>query len=119
MLREIKKLRAENRKLREDLARISLTISEHPTQIHGVTQAQIDRRGRAIARAKAGTDRLLLAIVKSQWKTQGRYATERLGVTAASLSAYRKGITPTPRGVADAAKADFGIGDAYWPKIVE
>lgn len=85
-----------------------------------MTDAQLARRGRSIARGKSkGTkDRLWKAIVASKWGSQERYAPERLRVSPPSLNAYRKGDTACPRRVADLVNEDFGIGHEYWPKGV-
>jgi hypothetical protein len=83
-----------------------------------LTPAQLARRGRAIARSRAGDDKLLLAINGSKWGSQERYARERLGISPPSLQAYRDGKRPCPKAVADLVMADFGLPASFWRKGV-
>jgi hypothetical protein len=81
-----------------------------------MTGAQLERRGKAIAKghaAKSG-DPLWKAITASKWGSQERYARDRLGVSPGSLSAYRSGATPCPRSVAQRIEKDLGVGLDYW-----
>jgi len=101
--------------------RAGLQETESSANLRDVTPAELEHRGRQIAKgwAKKSKDRLWKAITQSKWGSQERYARERLGKSPASLSSYRaKGGTPCPRTVADRVRADFGIGDDYWPNGV-
>ena len=80
-----------------------------------MTSEALQRRGRAIARTRAGRDKLLLAISESEWGSQEQYARRRLKISPASLQGYRDGTRRCPMWVADAVKADFGIPHGYWP----
>lgn len=97
-----------------------LAEAESSASLQPVTGVQLQRRGKAIAKAHAAKskDRLWQAIVASKWGSQERYARERLKVSPGSLSAYRSGATPCPRPVAAKVLADFGIGEDYWPADV-
>lgn len=99
------------------IASQALPTATTSANLQEMTGAQLVRRGKAIAKAKAAKsdDRLWSAIVKSKWGSQETYAKKRLGVSPGSLSAYRSGNTPCPRPVAAKVAADFGIGDDYWP----
>lgn len=98
-------------------ARAALKELESSANLQSVTGAQLERRGKAIAKAKASKsdDRLWKAIVQSRWGSQERYAKERLKVSPGSLSAYRSGNTPVPRAVVRQVEKDFDIGADYWP----
>lgn len=98
----------------------ALPPSKTSASLQEMTGAQLERRGKAIAKAKAAksTDPLWQAITASKWGSQEVYAKKRLGVSPGSLSAYRSGNTPCPRPVAAKVLADFGIGDSYWPRGV-
>lgn len=97
-----------------------LTDAESSPNLHRVTDAQLARRGRAIAKGKAAKsrDRLLIAISESKWRSQEDYARERLQVSPGALSGYRSGRMPCPRRVADLVRKDFGIGYDYWRRGV-
>jgi hypothetical protein len=97
-------------------AAAALSPARTSASLQEMTGAQLERRGKAIAKAKAAKsdDRLWAAIVKSKWGSQEVYAKKRLGVSPGSLSAYRSGNTPCPRPVAAKVLADFDIGDDYW-----
>lgn len=102
------------------IARGRLRREESSANLRHVTDAELQQRGRQIAKgwAKKSKDRLWKAIVASKWGSQEVYARDRLGKAPSSLSAYRtrgKGGTACPRPVADMVKADFGIGYDYWP----
>lgn len=72
------------------------------------------KRGLAIATARAGADPLARALTERGW-TLRRYA-KHLGVSAAQLSNYRRGIHPIPRRIADRAHRELGVsGPAIWP----
>ena len=96
-----------------------LTDGNNPGIITDVTSAQIDRRGRAVAVAKArkSTSPVRAAIVASQWKTLGAYA-PRCKVSQGTLSKYINGDLSCPAPVADRVKKDFGLGYDVWPKGV-
>src|SRR5688572_258003 len=77
-----------------DALRILATLQPLPSHpatdnLQKMTGAQLERRGKAIARGKAAKDELLRAIVASKWATQDAYATKRLKVSPGSLTAYR------------------------------
>lgn len=95
----------------------SLPPGTSSDNLQQMTGAQLVRRGKAIAQAKSAKskDRLWQAITASKWGSQEVYAKKRLGVSPGSLSAYRSGNTPCPRPVAAKVRADFEIGDDYWP----
>lgn len=111
LLRRALVLRVQVEELQKPLPR-----DESSDNLQEMTGAQLERRGKAIAKAKAAKsdDRLWAAIVKSKWGSQEVYAKKRLGVSPGSLSAYRSGSTPCPRPVAAKVAADFGIGPDYW-----
>jgi hypothetical protein len=98
-----------------------LSDADPSGNLQQMTGAQLQRRGKAIAKGHAAKskDRLWLAIIESKWGSQEVYAKKRLGVSPGSLSAYRSGDTPCPRPVADKVRKDFGIGDDYWKSIVD
>lgn len=81
-----------------------------------MTDAQLARRGRAIARARNAntTDPLLQAITASKWGSQEQYARQRLKIPASSLAGYRSGAYSCPRPIADKILKDFGIPHDYW-----
>jgi len=85
--------------------------------VKAMTSQQAQARGAAIARSLAGKDPLLMAIVASPWGSAERYAKERLGVTGAALSQWRKGKRKVPSRVADLVKLDFGLSPTktLWP----
>lgn len=85
------------------------------------TDEQRARLGRAVAAARASKskDRVLLAIVASEWRTQARYAKERLGVTPSALGFYRTGSIAIPRTLAEIIRGDLGIPLSHWEKIVD
>ena len=82
-----------------------------------MTDAQLKRRGSAIARgwAKKSGHPVGMAITHSKWKSTTRYATDRLDISQPALSRYMSGGLPCPRRVADRVKADFGLGYDVWP----
>lgn len=99
-----------------------LPVGNNPSNISGekVTAAQLKRRGAAVARGKAvkGGQPVSIAISTSKWKSQDRYAKERLRISQPALSRYIRGGLPCPRFVADAVKDDFGLDYGVWPKGV-
>jgi hypothetical protein len=94
-----------------------LTPGKPSGNLREMTDAQLERRGKAIAAAKNAKtkDKLLKAITASQWGSQERYARHRLGISPPALTGYRNGSTPCPRIVADRVLKDFGIAHDYWP----
>lgn len=84
-----------------------------------MTAAQRDRRGAAIAHAHAekSGDPFLKAVAASQWKSQARYAEERLGIGGATMTDYRKGAYAIPRKLAEKIEKDLGIpaDETSWP----
>lgn len=102
--------------LRRELGSQPLPTENNQGIIREVTSAQLERRGAAVARAKAkkSGSPVALAIVASSWKNQETYA-KRCGCTQGTLSKYIRGVLPAPRSVADRVLADFGLGHDVWP----
>lgn len=108
----------EGQVLKDWAAGKALTEREPSVNLQSVTGAQLQRRGKAIAKghaAKSG-DPLWMAITTSEWGSQERYARKRLGISPGSLSAYRSGATPCPKSVALRIEKDLGVGLDYWSK---
>jgi hypothetical protein len=87
--------------------------------LKGMTPGQMDKRARAIAGAHAdkSKDPFLKALKKSDWRSMNRYATERLGISPASLTLYRQGKHPVPPAIAKQVKDDLGLpaDSRTWP----
>jgi transcriptional regulator with XRE-family HTH domain len=77
----------------------------------GVTQEQLEDRAKAISQAYARRkgDAFLRAVADSEWRSMRTYATDRLGVSPATLTGYRNGRAPVPAEVAAKVWADFRL----------
>jgi exosome complex RNA-binding protein Csl4 len=125
--KEAARLRAQIAKLQKRLHEAEHT-SDHLSDSRNtgsvqpvMTEEQNARRGRAVAAAVAAKsrDRVLLAIVASEWRTQASYARKRLGVTPAALGFYRTGAVAIPRALAEIVRGDLGIPLSHWKKVVD
>ena len=85
-----------------------------------VTEAQLARRGRAVARAVAedADDDMLRAFSASRWGSAAVYARDELKIAPSSLTHYRKGVSPCPRWVDERIRRDFPKLRVRWPKGV-
>jgi hypothetical protein len=94
----------------ERQGRQELTRRSPDVQDTEMTDAQLARRGRAVARAAADVseDHLLKAIANDpRWGSQAVYARDRLKISPASLTHYRTGVSPCPRRVDRMVREDF------------
>lgn len=85
-----------------------------------MTSAQLSRRGAAIARsvATASGDVFLIAVSRSRWKSQAKWAIHA-GTTAGSLTGYRQGKRPCPERIAALALSELGVPRSFWAAGVE
>ena len=105
-------LRAEAAEL-ERKSLQTTALSEHNL---GVTQAQKDRRGAGVAKARAKGP-IATAIANSRWRSVTRYAKARARVSQPALSRYISGSLACPPEVADRVREDFPhLTDLDWPK---
>jgi len=103
------------RELTGAIERLRLPEPESSGNQVDVTKAQKQRRGEAVARAKAKHP-VALAIVASQYKTMTAYARRRLRISQPALSRYIRGDLDCPPEVADKVREDFGLGDGVWKR---
>lgn len=99
-------------------ARRGLQAAERSANVQDVTATQIARRGRAIAKAKAGEDPRRAAIA-ARWGSQAK-AAQAVGISAAALTGYLKGDYQCPRSVAKRFAVDPALpaDKSTWPKGV-
>lgn len=118
-LAELEEERVRLRKSIEVLAeqaRVDLSTligGESPGNIRDdmMNHDQLQRRGRAIARARAGgtKDPRRRAIIESEWGSVSKYADKRLGMPNSTVADYLNDLRPVPMAVAKRFEEDFGL----------
>lgn len=97
---------------------LPLTSRSPDVQDTAMTQAQLARRGRAVARAVADNPLKEAITGDARWGSLRVYADKRLGIAPSSLTGYMNGTTPCPRHVDKKVRADFPKLSWTWPRGV-
>jgi hypothetical protein len=115
--KDVQRLRDQAAKLLAEIERLQgLPDDESSEHNVEVTQAQKDRRGAGVAKARAKGP-IATAIANSKWRSVSRYAKARAHVSQPALSRYITGSLECPPEVADRVHEDFPhLTDSDWPK---